>query len=212
MMSRFTGDAVVIVTITSGDRHHCLTAAGAAGGIGGEAGSVFWRLRRLDSNRGSLAESSKDVPHPAQGGIGRGGLGARTTPEPVASPLRRLEAYRGVTATPSRCVRPAALRPGRPDDRLPRSVPSRARQVTTRLVRPRLALRHRRPDQAIVAFDRHVALARCAASGNTMPAAQSVAARVAATPADADGAKTRLREGSWPKVPSRTYRSQIHWI
>jgi hypothetical protein len=43
MMSRFTGDAVVIVTITSGDRFECLTAARAASRIGLDAAWISGR-------------------------------------------------------------------------------------------------------------------------------------------------------------------------
>jgi predicted ATPase/class 3 adenylate cyclase len=56
------------------------------------------------------------------------------------------------------------------------------------------ALRHRHPDEAIAAFDRHVTLARRAANGNGLAVALSLGARVAASRGDADGAKTRLRE------------------
>jgi hypothetical protein len=55
------------------------------------------------------------------------------------------------------------------------------------------ALRHRHPDEAIAAFDRHVALARQAANTNTLPVALSFGGRVAASQGDADGAKTRLK-------------------
>jgi hypothetical protein len=57
------------------------------------------------------------------------------------------------------------------------------------------ALRHRHPDESIAAFDRHVALARRAANTNTLALAMSFGARVAASLGDAEGAKTRLREG-----------------
>jgi hypothetical protein len=56
------------------------------------------------------------------------------------------------------------------------------------------ALRHRHPDEAIVAFDQCLALARRAASGNALALALSLGARVAASQGDADGARTRLRE------------------
>jgi predicted ATPase/class 3 adenylate cyclase len=56
------------------------------------------------------------------------------------------------------------------------------------------ALRHRRPDEAITAFDRCVVLSRRAAYTATLPGALSQGARVAASLGDADGAKTRLRE------------------
>jgi ATP/maltotriose-dependent transcriptional regulator MalT len=56
------------------------------------------------------------------------------------------------------------------------------------------ALRHRRPEEAVAAFDRHVALARRAATTIALSAALSMAARVAASQGDAEGAKTRLRE------------------
>jgi hypothetical protein len=56
------------------------------------------------------------------------------------------------------------------------------------------ALRHRHPDEAITAFDQHVALARRAATTIALSAALSMAARVAASQGDAEGARTRLRE------------------
>jgi hypothetical protein len=70
------------------------------------------------------------------------------------------------------------------------------------------ALRHRGPDEALAAFDRHVALARRAASSSVIAEALALGARVAASQGDADGAKTRLkdalqesiRDGDWPSV------------
>jgi hypothetical protein len=56
------------------------------------------------------------------------------------------------------------------------------------------ALRHRYPDEAIAAFDRHVALARRAATTGSLSGALSTGALVAASVGDAGGAKTRLRE------------------
>jgi tetratricopeptide (TPR) repeat protein len=56
------------------------------------------------------------------------------------------------------------------------------------------ALRHRHPDEAVAAFDRHVALARHAATTNVLPITLSLRARVAASQGEAEAAKTRLRE------------------
>jgi predicted ATPase len=56
------------------------------------------------------------------------------------------------------------------------------------------ALRHRHPDEAIVAFDRYVALAGRAATTGFLPAALSLGAQVAASQGDGEGAKTRLKE------------------
>jgi tetratricopeptide (TPR) repeat protein len=56
------------------------------------------------------------------------------------------------------------------------------------------AVRHRHPDEAIAAFDRHIALARRAANTNTLALAMSFGARVAASLGNAEGARTRLRE------------------
>jgi hypothetical protein len=56
------------------------------------------------------------------------------------------------------------------------------------------ALRHRHPNEAIVAFDRNLAMARRAASTMNLPSALSHGARVAASLGDAEGAKTRLRD------------------
>jgi predicted ATPase/class 3 adenylate cyclase len=56
------------------------------------------------------------------------------------------------------------------------------------------ALRHRHPDEAMAAFDRHVALARRAASTGVLALALSLGARVAASQGDAEGARTRLKE------------------
>jgi predicted ATPase/class 3 adenylate cyclase len=56
------------------------------------------------------------------------------------------------------------------------------------------ALRHRRPEEAIVAFDRCVVLARRSASTPALAPALSHGAPVAASLGHADGAKTRLRE------------------
>jgi predicted ATPase/class 3 adenylate cyclase len=56
------------------------------------------------------------------------------------------------------------------------------------------ALRHRNPDEAFIAFDRHVALARRGASSSALAVTLSLGARVAASLGDADGAKARLRE------------------
>jgi predicted ATPase/class 3 adenylate cyclase len=57
------------------------------------------------------------------------------------------------------------------------------------------ALRHRHPEEAIAAIDRHVALARRGASSQTLPTALPLGGRVAASLGDVVGAKTRLREG-----------------
>jgi predicted ATPase len=70
------------------------------------------------------------------------------------------------------------------------------------------ALRYRHPDEAIAAFDRHVALARRAANTLALAAALSHGARVAASQGDIDGARTRLRESievcirndDWPQL------------
>jgi predicted ATPase len=56
------------------------------------------------------------------------------------------------------------------------------------------ALRHREPEEAIAVLDRHMALARRAASTQTLPTALPLGARVAASLGDAEGAKSRLRE------------------
>jgi predicted ATPase len=56
------------------------------------------------------------------------------------------------------------------------------------------ALRHRHPDGAIAAFDRHVALARRAATTMSLPAALSHGALVAALLGDDKEARARLRE------------------
>ena len=63
-------------------------------------------------------------------------------------------------------------------------------------------------DEALAAVDRHVALARRAASSSVIAEALALGARVAASQGDADGAKTRLkdalqesiRDGDWPSV------------
>jgi tetratricopeptide (TPR) repeat protein len=56
------------------------------------------------------------------------------------------------------------------------------------------ALRHRRRDEAIAAFDQAVALARRGAVTAVLPAALAHGARVAASQGDAEGAITRLKE------------------
>jgi hypothetical protein len=57
------------------------------------------------------------------------------------------------------------------------------------------ALRHRHPEETIAAFDRCVALAKRADGTISMPSALSYGAQVAASQGDAEGARTRLKEG-----------------
>jgi tetratricopeptide (TPR) repeat protein len=66
------------------------------------------------------------------------------------------------------------------------------------------ALCHRHPDEAIVAFDQAVGLARRGVNG-VVPPALSLGARVAAAQGDADGAKTRLRDALEESMRDETW-------
>jgi predicted ATPase/class 3 adenylate cyclase len=70
------------------------------------------------------------------------------------------------------------------------------------------ALSHRHPDEAIVAFDQAVGLARRGVNG-VVPPALSLGARVAAAQGDAEGAKARLRDALEESIRDETWGSIV---
>jgi ATP/maltotriose-dependent transcriptional regulator MalT len=72
------------------------------------------------------------------------------------------------------------------------------------------ALRHHHPDEASAAFDRHVALAKRAASTATLPGALAHGAQVAASQGDAQRAKTRLKEALQESTRHDDWPTLVH--